>query len=338
VVAVPKSCSDEDRSSAAGGRRTRVTAAASRAQSSSSAAATEGDDNEEAAVMPRRLALLAAAALPAAMTMVVSAPALAIAPPDFTQPRIPPPTIPLVEDAPAAAAAAAAAAEPAAAASAPTDVAAVKEDAEEGSAANAAEDAEAAMDAKERDAKLEDVKEGGAFHRAGAAEDVVMVGDVKLLRYRDDNSGWSIRYPEQWARDQPKANTPEFHPVSEYGGRRFRVEVFPVGRVSGGSREMSALADSELPQIVEAGYESAQSYANVEATKFAPVMDAALVKPQAKGVPGGAVSEIIRAEASPDGRYYYYEYRVESIYPLRFWGVSALGPGQQGGAVQVEFS
>lgn len=167
--------------------------------------------------------------------------------------------------------------------------------------------------------------------KAAADENDVMVGDVKLIRYRDETSGWSIGYPEQWSKDQPKANTPEFHPKSEYGGRRFRVEVLPVGRVSGGSNRMAALAESESEEMRAAGYESPRSYAVVEATKFAPV-DAQDAAGAAKVGPGSAVSQIITAESSPDGRYYYYEYRVESIYPLHFWGVSALGPGQQGGA------
>ena len=34
----------------------------------------------------------------------------------------------------------------------------------------------------------------------------------------------------------------------------------------------------------------------------------------------------------PSGRYYYYEYRTDGIYPLRFFGVAAIGPGQVGSA------
>jgi len=64
-----------------------------------------------------------------------------------------------------------------------------------------------------------------------------------------------------------------------------------------------------------------------EAEKFAPVDG------DPKVSPGGAVSHVVAARASPDGRYYYYEYRVEnSLYPLHFWGVSAVGPGQVGSA------
>ena len=164
--------------------------------------------------------------------------------------------------------------------------------------------------------------------RVGEEEEYEMVGSVRLVRYRDDNSGWSVGTPEGWTRDQPKANTPEFHPKSEYGGRRFRVEVTPVGRVSGGQQRLAALADTEVAEILARGYETPESYAAVEATKLAPVDGS----PKAIASPNGGVSSILAARVSPDGRYYYYEYRVESIYPLHYWGVSALGPGQAGGS------
>ena len=157
----------------------------------------------------------------------------------------------------------------------------------------------------------------------------MMVGDVKLVPYRDLESGYSLMIPAGWQKDVPKANTPEFHPVSEYGGRRFRVEVTPAGRVSGGRNTMAALADTDDEEMLSRGYDSPASYANVEATKFAPVEGAPGAPKPGKG---SAVSQIVQARASPDGRYYYYEYRVESIYPLRFWGASAVGPGQIGGA------
>ena len=98
-----------------------------------------------------------------------------------------------------------------------------------------------------------------------------VVGDVRLSRYVDEQSGYSVLVPIDWARDQPMANTPEFHPVSEYGGRRFRVEVAPVGRVPGGGQRLLSLVDSETESTVGAGFESPDNYAAVEATKFAPV-------------------------------------------------------------------
>ena len=159
-----------------------------------------------------------------------------------------------------------------------------------------------------------------------------VIGDVTLTRYFDEQSGYSVLVPNDWARDQPMANTPEFHPVSEYGGRRFRVEVAPVGRVPGGGQKLKALVDSDnCESCVGAGFESPESYAAVEATKFAPVKGTRAAEVAAKG-PGGAVSEILASSQSADGRYYYYEYRTDGIYPLRFFGVAAIGPGQVGGA------
>ena len=158
-----------------------------------------------------------------------------------------------------------------------------------------------------------------------------VVGDVRLSRYVDEQSGYSVLVPIDWARDQPMANTPEFHPVSEYGGRRFRVEVAPVGRVPGGGQRLLSLVDSETESTVGAGFESPDNYAAVEATKFAPVKGTRAAEVAAKG-PGGAVSEILAASASADGRYYYYEYRTDGIYPLRFFGAVAIGPGQMGSA------
>ena len=152
------------------------------------------------------------------------------------------------------------------------------------------------------------------------------VGDVRLVRYVDETSGYVLRVPEGWVRDQPMANTPEFHPRSEYGGRRFRVTVTPVGRVPGGGNRLASLAESDLEDVAAGGFQTPETFAATEAAKFAPVKG----DEGAKGGPGSATSVIVSASASPDGRYYYYEYRVDSIYPLRFWGVAAIGPGQVG--------
>ena len=154
------------------------------------------------------------------------------------------------------------------------------------------------------------------------------VGDVRLVRYVDETSGYVLRVPEGWVRDQPMANTPEFHPDPEYGGRRFRVTVTPVGRVPGGGNRLASLAESDLEDVAAGGFQTPETFAATEAAKFAPVKG----DEGAKGGPGSATSVIVSASASPDGRYYYYEYRVDSIYPLRFWGVAAIGPGQVGGA------
>lgn len=163
---------------------------------------------------------------------------------------------------------------------------------------------------------------------APAVDPDPVVGDVRLVRYVDETSGYAVRVPEGWVRDQPMANTPEFHPRSEYGGRRFRVTVTPVGRVPGGGNRLASLAESDLEEVAAGGFQTPETFAATEAAKFAPVKG----DEGAKGGPGSATSEIVSARASPDGRYYYYEYRVDSIYPLRFWGVAAIGPGQVGGA------
>jgi hypothetical protein len=179
----------------------------------------------------------------------------------------------------------------------------------------------------------EPVAQTEASSKETAAEaETSVVGDVTLTRYYDVNSGYSVAVPNDWSRDQPMANTPEFHPKSEYGGRRFRIEVQPVGKVPGGGQKLTSLQNSEMENVVGAGFESPENYAAVEATKFAPVRGTPAAEVALKGGMGSAISEIVNAEVSPDGRYYYYEYRVESIYPLRFFGVAAIGPGQIGGA------
>ena len=45
-----------------------------------------------------------------------------------------------------------------------------------------------------------------------------------------------------------------------------------------------------------------------------------------------ATTQILDARVSEDGAYYYYSFRSEGVYPFRFWGASAVGPGQTGGA------
>ena len=169
----------------------------------------------------------------------------------------------------------------------------------------------------------------GASSSSSSPPRTLSVGDVVLTRVADDVSGYSLLVPVGWARDQPMANTPEFHPPGEYGGRRFRVTVQPVGRVPGGGRSLAALAESALEEVASAGFESPEAFARAEAGKFAPVAGT----PGVKSGPGNATSEILSATKSDDGRYYSFQYRVEnSIYPLRFWGVAAIGPGQVGGA------
>lgn len=102
----------------------------------------------------------------------------------------------------------------------------------------------------------------------------------------------------------------------------------PGGKSPGGGNRLASLAESDLEDVAAGGFQTPETFAATEAAKFAPVKG----DEGAKGGPGSATSVIVSASASPDGRYYYYEYRVDSIYPLRFWGVAAIGPGQVGGA------
>ena len=152
-----------------------------------------------------------------------------------------------------------------------------------------------------------------------------VVGDVRLTRYFDEQSGYSVLVPDDWARDQPMANTPEFHPVSEYGGRRFRVEVAPVGRVPGGGQKLASLVDSEsCESCVGAGFESPENYAAVEATKFAPVKGtrAAEVAPKA---PGGGFRR--RRRSRGRALLLLRVPRTDGIYPAARWRPS----GRTGG-------
>ena len=184
-----------------------------------------------------------------------------------------------------------------------------------------------AIDAAEAAVPLEII--GGnrpAVARDDALPDEIVVAGTVLTRYVDETSGYSVAVPAGWARDQPAANTPEFHPVSEYGGRRFRVTVTPVGKVA--SRSLSSLADSDSEAIQDGGFESAASYAAKEASKFAPLEGT----PAAKAAGINATTQILDARVSEDGAYYYYSFRSEGVYPFRFWGASAVGPGQTGGA------
>ena len=164
----------------------------------------------------------------------------------------------------------------------------------------------AAIDAVEAAVPLEII--GG--NRPAIAHDDALppeleIAGVKLIRYVDDASGYSVTVPEGWSRDQPMANTPEFHPKSEYGGRRFKVTVAPVGRVSG--KSIALLADSELENIQNSGFESAEKYAATEASKFAPLEGT----PAAKAAGISATTQILDARVSDDGMYYYYSFRSE---------------------------
>ena len=91
---------------------------------------------------------------------------------------------------------------------------------------------------------------------------------------------------------------------------------------------MASLADSDSEEIQDGGFESAAAYAAKEASKFAPLEGT----PAAKAAGINATTQILDARVSEDGAYYYYSFRSEGVYPFRFWGASAVGPGQTGGA------
>merc|ERR1711970_571442 len=49
---------------------------------------------------------------------------------------------------------------------------------------------------------------------------------------------------------------------------------------------------------------------------------------KSKDLNQGASAEVIATGERENGRYYYFEYRIESFEPQRVWGVAAVGLGQ----------
>lgn len=142
-------------------------------------------------------------------------------------------------------------------------------------------------------------------------------GDVKLEPYVDVENGYALLVPEGWVKDLPNGISEiEFHPLSEYGGRRFKVQVRPYGRTR--SNRMDELEDAE--------YASPRAYAESVARKYAPL------EGEGSTNRGQAVSKVLSSRMSDDGRFYFFEYSTESMLPLHFWGVIALGPGPVGSA------
>ena len=109
----------------------------------------------------------------------------------------------------------------------------------------------------------------------------------------------------------------EIHPVSEYGGRRFKVQVRPYGKKTKSLR---------VDELDEPEYANPRAYAEDVARKYAPL------EGEGETNRGQAVSKVLSSRMSDDGRYYYFEYSTESMLPLHFWGVLALGPGPVGSA------
>ena len=142
-------------------------------------------------------------------------------------------------------------------------------------------------------------------------------GDVALAPYVDLENGYALLTPEDWVKDLPNGIAEvEFHPRSEYGGRRFKVQVRPYGRTT--SLRLDELDDPE--------YASPRAYAEDVARKYAPL------EGEGNTNRGQAVSNVLSSRMSDDGRYYFFEYATDSMLPLHFWGVLAIGPGPVGSA------
>ena len=104
------------------------------------------------------------------------------------------------------------------------------------------------------------------------------------------------------------------------------MTVTPVGKVA--SRSLSSLADSDSEEIQDGGFESAAAYAAKGRLRSSPRWRA----------PRGEGGEDQRHDADPrragvrgrDVLLLLVSFR--GVYPFRFWGASAVGPGQTGGA------
>ena len=120
------------------------------------------------------------------------------------------------------------------------------------------------------------------------------------------------------------------HPGVPSRVRVRRQEVQGDGDARGESREpiVGVTRGFGSEEMQDGGFESAAAYAAKEASKFAPLEGT----PAAKAAGINATTQILDARVSEDGMYYYYSFRSEGVYPFRFWGASAVGPGQTGGA------
>lgn len=153
----------------------------------------------------------------------------------------------------------------------------------------------------------------------GAKEALAMEGEtfqgVELVPYVDLENGYALLTPKDWVKDLPNGISEiEIHPVSEYGGRRFKVQVKPYGKTP----------SLRLGELEEPEFATPEDYAKDVAKKFAPL------EGEGSTNRGQAVSKVINSRVSDDGRYYYFEYVTDSMLALHFWGVVALGPGPVG--------
>ena len=164
-------------------------------------------------------------------------------------------------------------------------------------------------------ARAEDAREVRA--RDAGASTPTTFGDVELEPYVDLENGYAFLSPKGWVKDLPNGIAEiEIHPVSEYGGRRFKVQVRPYGKTK----------SLRVDELDEPEFATPRAYAEDVARKYAPLDG------EGETSRGQAVSKVLSARMSDDGRYYFFEYATESMLPLHFWGVLALGPGPVGSA------
>ena len=138
--------------------------------------------------------------------------------------------------------------------------------------------------------------------------------------YVDYDRGFTIRVPRDWQMDTPNGVLErEFHPRSEYGGRRCTVIVTPVGKVESGASggALPKLRDLEMDE-----YKSAEKLGKTRANEFAPL----------DGATGGAKAAtfLVNSEEKEDGALYFYEWRSQAMLNFHFWEVAVLGPGSKG--------
>jgi len=138
--------------------------------------------------------------------------------------------------------------------------------------------------------------------------------------YVDYDRGFTMRVPRDWQMDTPNGVLErEFHPRSEYGGRRCTVIVTPVGKVESGASggALPKLRDLEMDE-----YKSAEKLGKTRANEFAPL----------DGATGGAKAAtfLVNSEEKEDGALYFYEWRSQAMLNFHFWEVAVLGPGSKG--------
>ena len=115
--------------------------------------------------------------------------------------------------------------------------------------------------------------------------------DVELEPYVDLDNGYAFLSPKGWVKDLPNGIAEiEIHPVSEYGGRRFKVQVRPYGKKTKSLR---------VDELDEPEYANPRAYAEDVARKYAPL------EGEGETNRGQAVSKVLSSRMSDDGRYYY---------------------------------